>query len=91
MGKGTEDKCINEWVVYFKTKPEVVRNGWKQYKSDSTNKDFTDDFAKCNNSGYFERMHKPIVKGRWTYLNRKYDLVFNEDAVLMVRWEIMML
>ena len=90
MGRRSEDKCIKEWAAYFKTKPEVVRSGWKQYKSDPTNKDFTDYFKKCDNSGYFERMHKPIDKGRWIYHNREYDLIFNEDAVLTMRWEMSM-
>ena len=36
-------------------------------------------------------MHKPIDKGKWIYFNRKYDLLFNKDAVLMMRWEIMMI
>ena len=48
-------------------------------------------FKKCDNSGYFEGMHKPIDKGKWIYSNRKYDLLFNKDAVLMMRWEMMMI
>ena len=89
MGKRSEDKCIKEWAAYFKTKPDVIRSGWIQYKSEPTNNDFTDYFKKCDN---FEgiRMHKPIDKGKWIYFNKKYDLFFNKDAVLMMRWEMMM-
>ena len=36
-------------------------------------------------------MHKPIDKGTYIYFNRKYDLFSNKDAVLMMRWEIMMI
>ena len=59
-----------------------------QYKSDAANSDFLDYSKKCDN---FEgmRVHKPIDKGKWIYFNRKYDLFFNKDAVLMMRWEMM--
>ena len=91
MGRGTEVKCIKEWAAYFKTKPEAVRNGWKQYKSDPTNSDFTVYFTNYDNNVYLQRMHRPIDKGRWVYPNRKHDQIFNEDAVLMLRWEMMMI
>ena len=59
MGK----KCIKQRAAYFKTKPEVIRSGWTQYKSDPTNNDFIDYVKKCDNAGYFEGMHKPNDKG----------------------------
>ena len=90
MGKRSENKCIKEWAAYFNTHSNAIRSGWIQYKSDPTNTDCIDDFKKCEN---FEgmRMHKRIDKGEWVYVYRKWDLFFNKEAVLILRWEIMMI
>ena len=37
------------------------------------------------------RMHKLVDKGKWVYFNGKWDLFLNKKAVLILRWEIMMI
>ena len=39
---------------------------------------------------YSSTSMQAIDKGEWVYFNRKWDLYFNKEAVLILRWEIMM-
>ena len=89
VGKRSETNASRSGLPISKHS-NVIRSGWIQYRSDPTDTDFIDYFKKCEN---FEgmRMHKQIDKGEWVYFNRKWDLFFNKEAVLILRWEIMMI
>ena len=84
MGKGKEDRIINEWAAHFKVKPEVVRDGWEQYKeNDSKHYEHIRD-----NWAFLQKMHQPISKTKRVFLNNRRDQLMCPDEVAVVRMQM---
>ena len=77
MGKGKEDRIINECPAPFNVSPATVRDGWEQYKENDSRhyENIRDNWA------FLQKMHQPILKMKRVFPNSRMDQRMCPDDV----------